>query len=77
MTYEVREHRQELSNNITPSARKDVDIKKTVHKFLSEDFYKDDYINTTQNLISDSISYEMIKDFLENYIEEIFKENWN
>ena len=68
---EVRNQRAKLSEKITPSARENIDIKSIINKICLEDFYKDDYNDTTRMLISDNVSYEVIKKFLKDYIEKV------
>ena len=51
---------------ITPSAREDVDLLAVAEELIREDFYADDYADSTMKLISDNISYETVK---LNYID--------
>ena len=63
---DVRKHRAEMDIKITPSAREDVDLLAVAEKLIREDFYADDYADSTMKLISDNISYETVK---LNYID--------
>ena len=44
----------------------DVDLLAVAEKLIREDFYADDYADSTMKLISDNISYETVK---LNYID--------
>ena len=63
---DVRKHRSGMDIKITPSAREDVDLLAVAEKLIREDFYADDYADSTMKLISDNISYETVK---LNYID--------
>ena len=63
---DVRKHRAEMDIKITPSAREDVDLLAVAEELIQEDFYADDYVDSTMKLISDNIFYETVK---LNYIE--------
>lgn len=63
---DVRKHRAEMDIKITPSAREDVDLLAVAEELIREDFYADDYVDSTMKLISDNIFYETVK---LNYIE--------
>ena len=65
---DVRKHRAEMDIKITPSAREDVDLLAVAEELIREDFYADDYVDSTMKLISDNILYETVK---VNYIELI------
>ena len=67
----IRLYRLLLCDNdikITPSAREDVDLLAVAEELIREDFYADDYVDSTMKLISDNIFYETVK---LNYIELI------
>ncbi|MCD7791520.1 MAG: hypothetical protein LUH55_13650 [Bacteroides thetaiotaomicron] len=51
---------------VTPSARAEIDVLEIAEKLVREDFYANDYINSTLKLISDDIPYDMVKN---NYLE--------
>lgn len=70
---EVRLHRVKMGPEIAPAAPLDVDILKIVQKICDEDFYKDDYKETTLKLISDSLEYEMLKNHYKELVMRIFK----
>jgi len=69
---EVRAHRQGMKNNIAPAADESINISELIKKFCDEDFYADDYEKTTKNLISDDISYEDVKAFIQDFTKELF-----
>lgn len=69
---EVRNHRIEMGKEISPAAPLDVDILELVQKICDEDFYKEDYKETTVKLISDSLTYEEAKNHYKQLSEKIF-----
>ena len=69
---EVRAHRQGMKNNIAPAADESINISELIKKFCDEDFYADDYEKTTKNLISDDISYEDVKAFIQDFTKDLF-----
>ena len=69
---EVREHRCKMDAKITPSARANVNVKELIQKLCEEDFYKQDYADTTERLISDTLDYETVKKFYLEFTEELF-----
>ena len=69
---EVRAHRITMGSEIAPAAPLDVNIVELVQKLCDEDFYKEDYRETTLKLISDSLEYEMLKRHYNELVEKIF-----
>ncbi len=69
---EVRAHRIDMGRKIAPAAPLDVNIVELVQKICDEDFYKEDYRETTLKLISDSLEYEMLKKHYKELVEKIF-----
>lgn len=69
---EVRTHRIKMGSEIAPAASLEVDILELVQKICDEDFYKEDYRDTTLKLISDSLEYEMLKNHYKKLAEQIF-----
>ena len=69
---DVRAHRITMGNEIAPAAPLDVNIVELVQKICDEDFYKEDYRETTLKLISDSLEYEMLKKHYKELVEKIF-----
>ena len=69
---EVRAHRITMGSEIAPAAPLDVNIVELVQKLYDEDFYKEDYRETTLKLISDSLEYEMLKRHYKELVEKIF-----
>lgn len=70
---EVCEHRIGMGSEIAPSAALNVDILELARKISDEDFYKEDYRETTLKLISDSLEYEMLKRNYLKLVEKIFE----
>lgn len=52
---EVREIRKKTS--ICPSAQDGIDISELLERIITEEVYKDDYINLTEKLIAENVSY--------------------
>lgn len=69
---EVRNHRIGLGPQIAPAAPLDVDILSLAEALCDQDFYKDDYEETTVKLISDSLSYDVVKNRYRMLAERIF-----
>ena len=69
---EVRAHRIEMGSQIAPAAPLNVNVLELVQKICDEDFYKEDYRETTLKLISDSLEYEMLKKHYRELAEKIF-----
>lgn len=59
--HDVRAQRAGMNINVAPSARENVDLLETAGKLIRDDFYMDDYRTSTIKLITDNISYEMVK----------------
>lgn len=70
---EVREHRITLGTEIAPAAPGDVDILKLANQICKDDFYKDDYRDTTIKLVSDNLEYEMLRGFYLELVGKIFR----
>lgn len=70
---EVRLHRSKMDIKVAPAAKEDVNIIELVRKLCDEDFYKDDYENSTKGLISDNLSYEETISFYKQLMERVFK----
>ena len=68
----VRNHRIGMGTEIAPAAPWDVDIFELVQKICDDDFYKSDYKETTIKLISDSLTYEEVKNHYKELTENIF-----
>ena len=69
---EVRAHRITMGSEIAPAAPMDVNIVELVQKICEEDFYKEDYRETTLKLISESLEYEVLKRHYKELVEKIF-----
>lgn len=69
---EVRTHRIAMGNEIAPAAPLNVDILEIVRKICEEDFYEEDYRETTLKLISDSLEYQTLKMNYKELAEKIF-----
>lgn len=71
---EVRFHRIEMGREIAPAAPLDVNILELVQRICDEDFYKEDYEETTLKLISDSLEYEVVKNHYKELARKIFED---
>ena len=69
---EVRVHRQSMKGNIAPAADVSVNIPNLIKEFCDEDFYANDYARTTRRLISDEISYNVVKSFIQELTTCLF-----
>ena len=69
---EVRNHRIQMGTDIAPAAPLDVDIMELVNHICDEDFYKDDYRDTTLKLVSDALDYGMLREFYRGLVNKIF-----
>lgn len=69
---EVRTHRIALEREIAPAAPLDINILELAQKICKEDFYKEDYRETTLKLISESLEYEILKKHYKELVEKIF-----
>lgn len=70
---EVRSHRIEMGREIAPAAPLDVNILELVQRICDEEFYKEDYEETTLKLISDSLEYEIVKNHYKALAKKIFE----
>lgn len=70
---EVRNHRIEMGSDIAPAAPLNVNILEMIRRICDEDFYKNDYKETTVKLISDSLTYEEAKRCYKELSEKIFE----
>lgn len=70
---EVRAHRIEMGREIAPAAPLDVNILELVQRICDEEFYKEDYEETTLKLISDSLEYEIVKNHYKALAKKIFE----
>lgn len=70
---EVRNHRIEMGLDIAPAAPLNVNILEMIRRICDEDFYKNDYKETTVKLISDSLTYEEAKRCYKELSEKIFE----
>lgn len=69
---EVRIHRNEMESMMAPAAQPDVNILELVQRICNEDFYKEDYKETTLKLISEPLEYEILKNHYKELVEKIF-----
>jgi predicted nucleotidyltransferase component of viral defense system len=72
LVLEVRRHRMGMSEAVAPSAREEVDVEKVICEICDSDFYKQDYVDTTNRLISDAIAYDTVRDFYRQFTESLF-----
>lgn len=70
---EVRNHRIEMGSDIAPAASLNVNMLEMIRRICDEDFYKNDYKETTVKLISDSLTYEEVKRCYKELSEKIFE----
>ncbi len=70
---EVRNHRIEMGSDIAPAAPLNVNMLEMIRRICDEDFYKNDYKETTVKLISDSLTYEEVKRCYKELSEKIFE----
>lgn len=70
---EVRSHRIDMGSEIAPAAPVEVNILELVKKICDEDFYKEDYRETTLKLISESLDYELLKRHYSELVNKMFK----
>lgn len=69
----MRNHRIEMGSDIAPAAPLNVNILEMIRRICDEDFYKNDYKETTVKLISDSLTYEKAKRCYKELSEKIFE----
>lgn len=69
---EVRDHRITLGTEVAPAAFRSVNILELANKICEDDFYKDDYRDTTIKLISDNLDYEVVRDFYLELVGKLF-----
>lgn len=72
LVQEVRFQRIELGIGVAPAAPLDVDIMELVHRISKEDFYKEDYRETTLKLISEAIDYDLLINHYRELSEKVF-----
>lgn len=72
LVQEVRLHRIKMGSRIAPAAPLEIDILNVVQKICDEDFYKEDYKDTTLKLISEPLGYEMLKNHYLELVKRIF-----
>lgn len=70
---EVRLHRIKMGNEIAPAASQNVNILELVQRICDEDFYKEDYKETTLKLISEPLEYELLKTHYRKLAERMFE----
>lgn len=70
---EVRLHRIKMGNEIAPAASQNVNILELVQRICDEDFYKEDYKETTLKLISEPLEYELLKTHYRELAERMFE----
>lgn len=69
---EVRKHRAQMSDDIAPSAKETVDVKALINQLCEENFYKQDYEDTTVHLISEDMDYDTVKNFYLAFVSDLF-----
>ena len=69
---EVRDHRITLGTEVAPAAFRNANILELANKICEDDFYKDDYRDTTMKLISDNLDYEIVRNFYLELVGKLF-----
>ena len=71
---EVYKQRAQMDPEITPAAQSGINIGKVAKKLCHEDFYKDDYGETTKKLISDDLAYTEAIGFYYDLMNKYFSQ---
>lgn len=61
-----------MGREIAPAAPLDINILELAQLLCKEDFYKENYRETTLKLISESLEYEILKKHYKELVEKIF-----
>lgn len=68
----VRNDRAKIDVKVAPSAQPEIDIVKTAEALIADRFYDTDYRESTQGLITDSVSYKDAAALYLSIMEELF-----
>lgn len=71
---EVYKQRSQMDPDRTPAAQTGINIREVAEKLCAEDFYRKDYEETTEKLISDNIPYTEVIDFYNNLMRKFFSQ---
>lgn len=71
---EVYKQRSQMDPEITPAAQSGINVGEVAKRLCHEDFYKDDYEETTKKLISDDLSYAEAIGFYYDLINNYFSQ---
>lgn len=69
---EVREHRSQMGAKIAPSAGDGVDIRQIAGQLCQSDFFRSDYNEVTNRLISDDTEYDEVVAFYHKLVNRLF-----
>ncbi len=71
---EVYKQRAQMDPEITPAAQPGINVGEVAKRLCHEDFYREDYEETTRKLISDDISYVEVNDFYYDLMNKYFSQ---
>lgn len=71
---EVYKQRAQMDPEITPAAQPGINVGEVAKRLCHEDFYREDYEETTRKLISDDISYVEVNDFYYDLMTKYFSQ---
>lgn len=71
---EVYKQRAQMDPEITPAAQSGINVGEVAKRLCHEDFYREDYEETTRKLISDDISYVEVNDFYYDLMNKYFSQ---
>ena len=63
-----------MDPEITPAAQSGINVGEVAKRLCHEDFYREDYEETTRKLISDDISYVEVNDFYYDLMNKYFSQ---
>ena len=71
---EVYKQRSQMDPEITPAAQSGINVGEVAKRLCHEDFYREDYEETTRKLISDDLSYVEANDFYYDLMNKYFSQ---
>lgn len=71
---EVYKQRSQMDPEITPAAQFGINVGKVAKRLCHEDFFREDYEETTRKLISDDLSYVEANDFYYDLMNKYFSQ---
>ena len=63
-----------MDPEITPAAQSGINVGELAKRLCHEDFYREDYEETTKKLISDDLSYAEVIDFYSTLMDKYFRQ---